>query len=180
MGTPRSARRRSVLRGSQLRGPRRPRSPSASRSAALRGPRRAGRRLGPRRAPFEARSRKDRPRGHDRRRHAAPGARTRRADERGRLPRPQHSQHRLRECLRSTRSRCDDPRRLGWRPRRVSVRTARDGEHRHRGPRLHARGRRRRDRRRPGCADRNLGVARGGPRPAARGQVYRAGSFSSA
>ena len=35
----------------------------------------------------------DRPRGHDRRRHAAPGARTRRADERGRLPRPQHSQH---------------------------------------------------------------------------------------
>ena len=84
----------------------------------------------------------DRPRGHDRRRHAAPGARTRRADERGRLPRPQHSATPASRMPTQHSKPVHYTRRLGWRPRRVSVRTARDGEHRHRGPRLHARGRR--------------------------------------
>ena len=51
-----------------------------------------------------------------------------RADEGGRIPRPQHSQHRLRERVRRARGRRDDARRLDRRPRRLSVRArARQG-----------------------------------------------------
>ena len=46
-----------------------------------------------------------RSRRHDRRRHAVCGALARRAGARGRVPRPQHAQHRLRELPRRARSR---------------------------------------------------------------------------
>ena len=91
-----------------------------------------------------------RPRGHDRRRRRRTGARrSSSALGAARLPRAQHAQHRLRERARRARSGRDAARRVGRRPRRLPLRAAGDGEHRHRGPRLPARGRGRGDGRRP-------------------------------
>ena len=54
-----------------------------------------------------------------------------------RRPTPaQHAQHGLRERVRRPRVRRDDLRRVRGRPRRLPVRAARDGQHRHRGPAL--------------------------------------------
>ena len=72
----------------------------------------------------------------------------------GRRPPPQHAQHGLRERAGRARGGRDRARRVGRRHRRLPVRAARDGEHRHRGPRLPAPRRGHRDGHRPRCADR--------------------------
>ena len=71
----------------------------------------------------------------------------------------QHPEHRLRECLCGARGRRERVRRVRRRNRRLSVRTARDGKHRHRGPRLPAARRGRGHGHRPRRADHRRGVA---------------------
>src|SRR6478609_11431947 len=110
-----------------------------------------------------------RPGRHDRSRDAVRSGRARRAGQGGRIPRPQHAQHRLRELPRRVRGGRSRARRLRRRPRRLSVLAARDRQRRDGGSRLPARGRRSRDRHRPRQARRRLALAGGGARPHARG-----------
>ena len=136
-------------------GRRRRRSRSASRSAARSRVAWTRRRRRPRPALPRARGRGDRPRRHDRRRHAEAGRRPDRGNQRRRLPRPQHEEHGLRErdaALEAGATTLDASiGGLGGCP----FAPARDREHRDRGPGLHARGRRRRDRGRRRRADRH-------------------------
>ena len=81
-------------------------------------------------------------------------------------------------ALGGARGRGDRARRVGRRDRRLPVRAEGDGQHRHRGPRLPAARRGRRDGDRPRRADRGRRLARGRARAAAPGQVYRAGAFA--
>ena len=105
--------------------------------------------------------------------HADSGQAPRRADRRcaevHRCTPTQHAQHRLRKRARSARSRRDGPRRVGRRPRWLSLRAEGHGEHRHGGPGLPARGRRGRDRSGPGRPDRRVRMARGPARASPRG-----------
>ncbi len=87
----------------------------------------------------------------------------------GRCSPAQHAQHRDRERIGGGRGGRHGHRRLRGRYRRLPVRSARDGKHLHRGPRLHAPRRGRGDRDRPRRADRGRDVARRGPRASARG-----------
>ena len=134
---------------------------------SLRGPRRSRRRRRARGA--VPRPRRGRPRRHDRRRDAVRGARARRAGAGGRLPRPQHAQHGLRELPRRARGGRARARRVGRRPRRLPLLAARDRQRRDGGSRLPARRRGGRDRHRSRRARGRLALARGGARPHARG-----------
>ena len=82
----------------------------------------------------------------------------------GRRSPAQHAQHRDRERIGGGRGGRHGHRRLRGRDRRLPVRSAGDGKHLHRGPRLHAPRRGRGDRDRPRRADRGRHVARRGPR----------------